>query len=547
MTSRTKRSGALVSLLAAGGLAVAGCSSASSHSAASATGGDSPTLTTPAATKNVGAVTWDLFYEPTSIDPAHSANYAENEVVANLCDSLLRQNPDFSISSGLAASANPDPTTWVYTIHPGVTFWDGHPVTAADVAYSLNRNLDQSVGSFFVNYYRHVASITATGPLTVTVKLTQPDSLFNQSMSTAAGAVVEKAYAVAKGSALGSPTGGVMCSGPFAFSSWTAGSDLLVKRYDGYWDPALRPKAAEIDFKFVGSTATETNSLLTDQLDGMYQAPIDSVAQLAASSTGKLYRGAGLVQTDLLVNKTDGPLADPRIRRALSEALDRTAIASSLYQGTASPALRLVTPAAYGSGATKTVYEGASTPISAKADLAAAQKLVKEAGSPTAAVTYAYPAGGSNAVDQFANYLQQTGKQIGLNIQLKPIAPQTYANIFFDPTVRKGVDLFYSLWYPDFADAYDVYANFRGGASIYNYFGYDNATANTALDAASQAYDPVQRAKDVVTAETQVLKDLPWIPVVNMDNLLYMNSKVTGAPASFVELYYPWAAKLGGA
>lgn len=544
MTSRRNRSLATLAALSAGCLAMAGCSSATGHGAASAASGDSSsTLTTPAATKNLASLTWDLFYEPTSIDPAHSANYAENEVVANLCDSLLRQNPDLSISSGLASAANPDPTTWVYTIRPGATFWDGSPVTAGDVAYSLNRNLTPAVGSFFVNYYRNVTSITATGPLTVTVKLKQPDALFNQAMGTAAGAVVEKAYAVAKGTTLGSPTGGVMCSGPFRFVQWHAGEDLVIKRNDAYWDTAHRAKAAEVDFKFVGNAGTQANALLTGQIQGMYQAPIDSVDKLSASTSGKLYRGKGLVQTDLLVNKTNGPLADPRIRRALSEALDREAIAETLYQGTATPALRLVTPAAFGSA--KAVYEAASTPIKASADLEAAKKLVKDAGSPTAAITFAYPGGGSAAVDQFANYLQQAGKQIGLNVQLKPIPPQSYANIFFDPTVRKGVDLFYSLWYPDFADAYDVYTNFRGGGSIYNYLGYSDANVNALLDAAGRTYDPVQRAKSVVKAESKILQDLPWIPVVDMDNLLYLNNQVTGAPASFVELYYPWAADVG--
>ena len=56
-----------------------------------------------------------------------------------MCESLLRQAPDGSLQPGLATVATPSPTTMVFTLRPGVRFWDGHPVTPADVVYSLER------------------------------------------------------------------------------------------------------------------------------------------------------------------------------------------------------------------------------------------------------------------------------------------------------------------------------------------------------------------------------------------------------------------------
>lgn len=94
--------------------------------------------TTPAAAKGLGKVTWNLPYEPQTLDPIRSFNYAENTALANMCESLLRLTPDFKIKPGLAVkTANPTPTTWVYTIRKGVTFWNGDPLTADDVAASL--------------------------------------------------------------------------------------------------------------------------------------------------------------------------------------------------------------------------------------------------------------------------------------------------------------------------------------------------------------------------------------------------------------------------
>jgi peptide/nickel transport system substrate-binding protein len=522
---------------------VSACSAA--HPAATASTATASFVTyTPKATKDIPQLTWDLFYEPLSIDPAHSANYSENEVIANLCDSLLRLNPDFTISPALATSSNPTPDTWIYNIRKGVTFWDGKPLTAADVAYSLQRNIDPKVGSYFTDYYRNVAKIAQTGPYQVTVTLKRPDVLFNEAMATAAGAVIEKAYAQQEGQALGSPHGGIMCSGPFHFVRWDAGNDLIVARNDHYWDPAHRAHAAQVVFKFISDPSTQVDALLTGQVQGMYQAPLDALSKLSTSTTGKLYYGKSLIQWDFIVNQTHGPLADPRIREALSLALDRTGIAKTIFQGTAVPAQALVTPATWGAG--RSAYAGAPPVISATPELAKARQLVKQAGSPTAPITYAYPSGASVVNDQLANVLQQTGREIGLTIKLKPIPRDTYSNIFFDPKMRQGVDLFYTMWYADFPDPLDVYNIFLPNESVYNYLHYSNPLVTSDLDQAWQTANPVQRARLVLPAQRQILHDLPWIPVVDAANLLYMSNSITGAPASFVDLYYPWAAGVGG-
>ena len=52
----------------------------------------------------------------------------------------------------------------VFTLKPGVTFWDGHPVTPADVVYSLDRNTDTALGGFYSQVFDRVKSIEATGP-----------------------------------------------------------------------------------------------------------------------------------------------------------------------------------------------------------------------------------------------------------------------------------------------------------------------------------------------------------------------------------------------
>ena len=82
--------------------------------------------TTPEPTGDIDSFTWSLYAEPLSLAYPYAFDYPPNQVLSNVCESLLRWNADLSISPGLASAVdNPDPTTWVYTIRDGVTFHDG--------------------------------------------------------------------------------------------------------------------------------------------------------------------------------------------------------------------------------------------------------------------------------------------------------------------------------------------------------------------------------------------------------------------------------------
>src|SRR5215469_4990575 len=136
-------------------------------SATSAQGGISPTAglvaTTPPGTKRVGSVTWAVYRDVNSLDPIFAFDYPENTADSLMCESLLRQAPDGEVVPGLATMSQPSPNRLVFTIRPGVTFWDGHPVTPADVVYSLDRDMNVRLGGFYVVIFSRVRSIAATG------------------------------------------------------------------------------------------------------------------------------------------------------------------------------------------------------------------------------------------------------------------------------------------------------------------------------------------------------------------------------------------------
>ena len=111
-------------------------------------------------------------------------------------------------------------------------------------------HLNPKVGSYWASVYRNVKSIEKTGPMEVTVTLTQPDSMFNQYMAVTPGTIESKAFLEKAGADYGNPSTGVDCTGPFEFDTWKSGQSITLKRYDDYWDPRCKAKAAQVKFVF---------------------------------------------------------------------------------------------------------------------------------------------------------------------------------------------------------------------------------------------------------------------------------------------------------
>jgi peptide/nickel transport system substrate-binding protein len=543
----------MVALLAAGAL-VAACGGRAPNSAL-AGGLDEAKLltTTPKAIGGLSTVSWNLFYEPTSVDPAHALDYTENEVVANLCDSLVRMNPNFTYSPGLATYSNPNPTTWVYNIHPGVKFWDGQPLTGQDVAYSLNRNLDPSVGSYYSDYFQFVKSITQTGPLQVTVKLKQPDELFNQAMALAAGAITEKKFDQAHGKSVGTPSVGVMCSGPFKFVKWIPGSSLTIVRNNQYWNPSFRAKVSKIVFSFLGSDSAETNALTTGTVQGMYETPVSGASSLEASN-GHLYLGKSLTQYMIQCvthpGRANDPINNAYVRQALSLAIDRGTVAKTIFNNMGlPPASRTLMAEPVYPYAPSVFQKGRLTLPPLAQNITKAKELVAKAGHPKTPIVVAYANDGPAYNVLFAQYLQAAGSKVGLNVKLDPMPTAQFNNLGFDQKLDSTVDVALSIWFNELPDPVQWYRMFvpypNGTFNVFNYGHYQNPVVTRDIGLADQTTDPTKRAELVVAAQRQIMHDLPWIPVVDLPNRLYMVKGLTGPTASEVQLWYPWAAVLG--
>jgi peptide/nickel transport system substrate-binding protein len=524
--------------------ALAGCAAAAPSSSGVATPTVKTTVYTPAAKGDLSTVTWNIWEgEPNTLNPFQSADYTPNEINSNMCETLFALTPSYKTVPNLAASySNPNPLTWIYNLRKGVTFWDGTPMTAQDVAFSLNHNLQDSATLY--NYlFSDVKSINVTGPLQVTINLNKPDYLLNAEMTDFAGVVVEKKFYEQHAANYGSPSAGVMCTGPFQFASWNKGQNITLTAYSGYWDKARMPKVHKLVFTFLTSESAITAALETGEIDGTYDLPMSGIGELSRSSEGKVYYGPSQNEISLIYTNPKGALGSLKVREALQEAINWNGIAKTVEHGTGEPIREMIPPSIFGTYSPTLNPAYAKLSQSVSNDIAAAKKLVSEAG-PAARQTIVMAVQTTPTEVEIGDAVQSAANSIGLSFKLRAVPTVEYQNYLYNASARKGIDIFTTDYWSNTADPLDWIANTAIIGTTQNYYGYTGVNG-LYLQAIAMGNTAKRDAlmREIMDKTRQDL--LPMVPGVYHLNTLFMNNRLTGAPASFDYVYYPWAASLG--
>ncbi len=494
MNRRHSRAAAMIAI-AAGTLVVAACTGSTNGPTSSPGGTSSGNVSpgaglaavTPAGTKPVSSVVWATNRDVISLDPIFSAAYPEYTADSLMCESLLRQAPDGSLQPGLATVSNPSPTTLVFTLRPGVKFWDGHPVTSADVVYSLDRAANPELGGYYSGRLDRIASVTATSPTQVTVKLTQPHYWLEAELASMPGIIIEKSFAEKEGKNYGTPAGSIMCTGAYMLQSWTPGVGVVAVRNPHYWNPSVHPLVGQITLK--------------------------------------------------------GVLGNLNVRRALSLALNRQGIINSVYQGAAQLPRWVSNPGTFGYAQSVFARAYDSSPVLTQ-NIAAARKLVQQAGDTGKTITFGTTSQLAVYAGDTAAY-QATAQAIGLKVALKSVSAQDYIDFLVSPQFRAGVDAFPGVDFGDYADPAALLGAFVPGGSE-NWDNFNSPPITAALEQARGTASPDQRAARVARVEELTMQQQPWIPDVEPDTVLVLGQGLTGVFSSTAYLFSPWTDRLGG-
>ena len=503
------------------------------------------TVLTATPKNEADSAVWAVYRETATLDPIYAFDYPDNAAMAIACESLLRQNPDLSISPGVASSVEyVEPTSLVIALREGVTFWDGTPVTVDDVIFGLERQRDPELGGFYGAVFANVTDIAATGDNEVTITTTQQDMLLLGELAGPVGAVAQKAFIESAGADFGTAAAGVMCTGPFKFESWNVGEGVTFTRYDEYWDTSLPRLLESITIKGVSDDAVLTSGLLTGEIDGTYPLALSTLDQLRESDAVTVSEGQGFGISAFIISNFDGALGDKRVRQALSMAIDRQGLITALYKGAATPARSVAVPGTWGYAEDVFSQAWDELPDVSTPDLDAAKTLIEEAGAAGQTVRIGMSSE-IGALSVSGGELQRAAESIGLKAELVSVSAANYINFFIDPAARETVDGFFTGNYPDFAEPLAILSTLLGPDGSQAYNGYADPAA---LDLAQQARttaDDTKRAELVTELQAIMVDEVLWIPLVAPSNVVVMSTDLTGAPATFQYMFGPWAAYLG--
>lgn len=272
--------------------------------------------------------------EPTSWDPAQANEGHYAPIYQAVYDTLLKRDPSGEVVPMLASewSVSDDQLSYELTIRDDVTFSDGTALDSAVVVANLqhfqeaNGPMASSIGG--------IQSIEAPDADTVILTLAQPNPALPIALSGPAGYMASPDALGTEGITT-SPVG----SGPYLYSAddSVVGSTITFVRNPDYWGDPL--PFDEIEFQVLTDENARLNALISGQVDASVLNRASSAVQAEASGLGSEVYTTGW--QGILFFDRDGEmlpeLADPRVREALTLAIDKEAIVENVALGLADP------------------------------------------------------------------------------------------------------------------------------------------------------------------------------------------------------------------
>jgi peptide/nickel transport system substrate-binding protein len=480
-------------------------------------------------------LTAGLAAAPSSMDP-HFATTGQNQQLAmNMFDRLVHIDVETGqFTEGLATGweVADDQLTWTFTLREGVTFNNGSPFTAADVAYTFER-IPQVPNSPapFTQRLAAIETVEAVDDLTLRIVTSRPAPNLLNDLSTIY--IVSKDAGAAE-SADFDTGAAAFGTGPYRMESYSPGEQLVLARNDSHWgDPA---PFETITIRFLDNAASRVASLQAGEVDFIDAVPpndlarmaeMDGITLISTPSARMIYMGLdqGAETTPMVTGTDTNPFLDRRVREALSLAINREAIVDRIQFGSGAPA---------GQFAPDTIF-GHNPDIAApEYDIDRARALLAEAGYPDGfGLTVHGPAGRYVNDAEVTLAVGQMWSQLGLDVQVETLpfnvyspaaTAREYSAFLFSFGITTGES---SLGYRNVLGTFD---EARGWGSN-NRFRYSNPDFDAALASALGAFDDAEREGHLREVARIAAEDVALIPLYWEGNNWAIRDGLTFTPS----------------
>ena len=539
----------VAALAIAGAMALSGCGGSKSGGEGTKSGDTTQT----AAGKKI--LTIQLGPDVESIDPALNSAVDGANYILFAFDNLLKMDKDGKVVPGLAEKyeVSDDQLTWTFHLRDGLKWSDGSALTADDFVYSWQRLVDPNVaapyaqtvlgmvegyddaigrpdadGNTTVDSDPTKLKVEAPDEKTLIVHMAKPTPYFDKLAAFVSLSPVKKDVVEANPDGWSIDPKTYISTGPFKLTGWEPGSYLMFEKNENYWD-ADSIKLDGIKCLLMQDQNATFSAYESGDALMIKDVPTQEITTLKERSDFHIDPILGTYYLDL--NTTLDEFKDPKVREALSLALDRKYISETITSGTYTPASGFVSE-----GVTDwngTAWQDNITDKSAyiniddhAGNLAKAKELLKEAGyeNGVGLPEMVYSTNDASYHKKIAEYLQQAWGELGLKVQVNIVEWKS-----FTPQRRSGnYQIARDGWVMDYNDPSNILELALTGNGNNN-AKYSNPEFDALMSKAATEKDPQTRFGYLHQAEDFIMKDTAMVPLLYYNDFYLQSDKITGS------------------
>lgn len=486
--------------------------------------------------------------EPATLDPHKAEGVSDANIQRDLYEGLTSVSPQGAVIPGAAErwEISPDGLEYIFHLRESARWSNGDPVTAEDFVFALRRSADPATGSNYSQILTPILNadavtagklkpqslgVEAVDALTLLIRLKSPTPYFLGLLSHSTTYPIHRA-SFAKHGAGFARAGKLISNGAYQLSEWVVQSQVTLTRNPYYWN-----NAATTINKVIYYPTEDINSELkryrAGELDYTYEIPLVQ-AKWVRQRFGKELRIATYAGTYYYgFNLTRPPFKDnPKLREALSLAVDRDVIVDKVMNGLALPAYGWVPPGI--SNYTPQKPEWASW--SREKRIAEARRLYAEAGysaeSP-AELEIRYNTHDDHK--RIAVVIAAMWKQyLGVRATLINEEFKVYLN---NRNLKRVTQAFRAAWIADYDDA-SAFTDILHSSHGQNDSGYNDAGYDALLAQAAAEPNLVRRRELLEQAEQRVLADWPIMPIYYYVSKHLVKPHVAGWQDNILDYHY---------
>lgn len=282
------------------------------------------------------------------VDPGRDHSNVGSQNYVNAFDPLISKDytkPEAEFAPGIASAwTQLSPTEFEVTIRDDVKFHDGTTVTVDDVVFTFERIITEATpeyGSIKKQFFNNFEKVEAVDEATVRFTTFKPEPLFETLLNAQQGYIVPKAYitgltgdpAVAEVSDYEAFALKPIGTGPYKITAFQPGETLVYERFDDYFGETA--PLDRFEMRRIAELATRITALANGEVDLITNVPPDQLATIESNPALKI-EGAVTPLFHVVIFNTENPkMANPKLRQALSLAIDRKLLNEALWLGKA--------------------------------------------------------------------------------------------------------------------------------------------------------------------------------------------------------------------